>query len=225
VVAANHLAALKHAFNDAVNLDPHLTATSRRVSHLLLSTYLNNGSLEAWPAATTIAHKLNVVESTVWRGIKQLCDRGYWIKVAGGGRGKSNHYRPNLERVAPTLGFDPKTLAPLQENPRTAAIETLATMREEPLDGTSLKNPPPVASRSGLEARARHGLKPETRIARQGDRDALPLESLKANTRSRAQLSNLVAERIRELAKNWDLGLSAADRACADKLLNRSDCS
>jgi len=222
MVAANHLAALKYAFNDAVILDPDLTGTSRRVSWMLLSTYLNSQLLEAWPAATTIAHQLPVVESTVWRSIQQLCDRGYWIKVAGGGRGKSNHYRPNLERVAATLGFDPKTFAPLQENPRTAATKTLAPLQEEPLYRTPLKNPPPVASRSGLEARARNRLEPETKNARQENRGVLPSESLKAHAPSRANLSNLVADRKRELKRGWTL-LTPEEQACADELLNGSD--
>ena len=128
------LVAAKFRFHNVVNLDRRLTDTDRRVSWSLLSEYLNSKTLLAFPSAQTLAEKLGVHESTVWRSIDRLCRYGYWKRVQGGGRGKSNRYQPNLETIASAREFSPETVATTQVNSRTHAPKTVASRREEPLE-------------------------------------------------------------------------------------------
>jgi hypothetical protein len=168
-ISAKDLTARKLTFHDAVNLDNKLTDTARRVSWLLLSTYVNSKTLLAWPAAETMAANLKVHQSTIWRSIDLLCRRGYWTKMPGGGRSISNRYRPNLERVASVRGFNPKTLAAVQENPRSGASQTLAAVRGEPLEEPLEEPYDGHAARGAAPEGAARGV-PETnnQLARQG---------------------------------------------------------
>jgi len=223
---------LKMNFGEALNVDSTLTPTAHRVARQLIK-HLNSESGLAWPGAERLATDLNVSIRSVRRAIAELTKPGGWfIKEQRGGRGRSNRYAMNPERVTAVSPFEhvdeDERVTVLNEKGDKIARKSVPAVSPESLNRTPEKNSvkdSPAASRSGSEARARHGLKPETKNARQRDRDALPPESLKANTPSRAQWSNLVATRRRELANNWDLGLSAEERTRADELLKRSNFS
>ncbi len=101
------LTAAKFRFHDAVNLDNRLTDTDRRISWLLLSTYLNYERQAAWPSAETIAKDLQVHIRTVRRSVDRLTRQGgWWIKQQTdkrGGRGWHNRYTPNWAKADKAL--------------------------------------------------------------------------------------------------------------------------
>ena len=93
------LTALKLKFYDALVCDPKLSAIALRVAWLLLSRYLNARSLVAWPSAETLARDLGSSVRTVRRGIEQLTTLRWFEIKRGCGRGHSNVYSANFEKV------------------------------------------------------------------------------------------------------------------------------
>jgi hypothetical protein len=63
---------------------------------IILSTYLNSRTYEAWPSLNTLAADTNRNRSTVWRSIKRL-ERLHLLQVTRApGRSRSNRYKPLL---------------------------------------------------------------------------------------------------------------------------------
>ncbi len=94
------LTALKVKFYDALVCDPELSAMDLRIAWLLLSRYLNAGSLVAWPSAETLARDLGSSVRGVRDSIQRPTAPGEWFKIEqGGGRRHSKVYSANFERV------------------------------------------------------------------------------------------------------------------------------
>ena len=99
------LTALKLKFYDALVCDPELSAIALRVAWLVLSRYLNARSLVAWPSAETLAGDLGSSVRNVWRAIEQLTKQRWFVIERGGGRGHSNVYSANFEKVTDLSPF------------------------------------------------------------------------------------------------------------------------
>jgi predicted transcriptional regulator len=63
---------------------------------IMLSTYLNSRTYEAWPSLHTLATDTNRNRSTVWRSIKRLERLNLLQVTRAPGRSRSNRYKPLL---------------------------------------------------------------------------------------------------------------------------------
>jgi len=104
--------AAKEGWLKTVASYPNLSGADNAVA-IVLATYLNSRTQEAWPSLETLARDTNRVPSTVWRAVQRL-ERMKLIEVRRArGRTKSNRYRPRFGE----LDCDPKTLRRRKKNP------------------------------------------------------------------------------------------------------------
>ena len=103
----------KLAWLERIAFDLALTHFDVRVATALATRWLNRGTGDAWPAQETIAQATGATSEGVRKAIKRLGDRGHLVITHGGGRGRSNHYRPAMaptgqpENPKPLLGVKP----------------------------------------------------------------------------------------------------------------------
>ncbi len=180
------LTALKLKFYDALVCDPELSAIALRVAWLVLSRYLNARSLVAWPSAETLAGDLGSSLRNVWRAIEQLTKQRWFVIERGGGRGHSNVYSANFERVTELSPFPAQTatgtgdtLSPVPETVTGMVVNSDRNGRETVTDLSpdSLLREPFEEPFEGARARAGnpgHSVRgfgtADQKDARQGDR-------------------------------------------------------
>ena len=166
----------KIAIYDELVRDPRARAVDLRVAWLLLFKYLNSESGLAWPSASTMATETSISVRAVRRSIGWLTGSGgYFTKTKGGGRGHSNQYSPNLERVTAESPINGERVTSLAVKGDTAgrkrvtlvSPDSLEESKEESLeDRASLASPPEGGSRSALS-------KPRKQDSRQGSGERL----------------------------------------------------
>jgi hypothetical protein len=95
---AKAVARLKYQLYDAMIRDGGPSVLQLRVAWRLIDR-TNRETGDAWPSYETLADELGVNVRSVIRAIKRLIETGWFGVNPGGGRGKSNHYRPCWQRV------------------------------------------------------------------------------------------------------------------------------
>ena len=78
--------------------DRELTYGDRLVG-VILATYLNRRSFQAWPSIATIQAETGMSRMSVKRAIKQLSARGHFTMVQRGTGRSSSRYAPNANVV------------------------------------------------------------------------------------------------------------------------------
>src|SRR5690606_29501653 len=101
----------RHLLLYAMATDRNLSRTDVACGAVLLELF-NEAEGAAWPSYETIAARANCHRSAVARSISRLIAKGYVERVSGGGRGRSNRYRPCLETVARARRKEEETVAP-----------------------------------------------------------------------------------------------------------------
>jgi biotin operon repressor len=99
-----HFAAAKEQWLKVCAAYPNLSGSDMSVV-VMLSTYMNFKTQNAWPSMNRLAADTNRSRSTVWRSLKRLEELKLVDVVHGRGRNKVNRYRPSLG-----LGVDLKAL-------------------------------------------------------------------------------------------------------------------
>ena len=202
--------------------DPKLHAIDLRVAWLLVFQYLNSKSMDAFPSADTLANDLSVSLSTVWRSIKRLTSpNGYFAITKHGGRGHSNHYRPNLETVSALTPFKEEetvstvtpfakeTVSSVTINSVKSRQETVSQVKRESLE---------ESNKESLRARAARFATPD------GDARGAPLKKRSRSAMRKEDLDSALYYRRQELKSpggmrfTGDL-LSDRDRQAADEWL------
>lgn len=84
---------------------PNLSGADVAVA-MVISTYLNSKTSEAWPSIELLAKDTNRNRVTVWRSIERLIELQLLQVAKGRGRHKSNRYRP----LFGSINCNPKTL-------------------------------------------------------------------------------------------------------------------
>jgi hypothetical protein len=80
--------------------DDGLPPTAARLA-IILSSYVNRESGDAWPAVPTLARNLGVVENSVRKALRAMVAAGHLEIDAGGGRAATHRYRPVLKDALP----------------------------------------------------------------------------------------------------------------------------
>jgi hypothetical protein len=80
--------------------DDGLPPTAARLA-IVLSSYVNRESGDAWPAVPTLARNLGVVENSVRKALRAMVAAGHLEIDAGGGRAATHRYRPVLKDALP----------------------------------------------------------------------------------------------------------------------------
>ncbi len=146
----------KIAIYDELVRDSRASGMDMRVAWLLLFKYLNAESGLAWPSASTMATETSTSVRAVRRSIRWLTvPGGYFTKTKGGGRGHSNQYTPNLERVTAESPINEERVTQLAVKGDTAGHKRVTAVSpdslEEPKEETlraSLASPPDGGERS-----------------------------------------------------------------------------
>ena len=84
---------------------PNLSGADYAVA-IAIAKHLNTRTFTAWPSLKTLASLTNRDVSTVWKSVERLQELKLLAVSKGGGRNKSNVYRPLLG----SIDTDPKTL-------------------------------------------------------------------------------------------------------------------
>jgi hypothetical protein len=109
--------AAKEGWLKAVASHPNLSGADCAVA-IVIATYLNSKTRDAWPGFDRLAQETNRNRSTVWRSIARL-EKFKLLEVRRArGRSRSNHYRPLLG----DLDRDPITLR--RRNKHTASSQS-----------------------------------------------------------------------------------------------------
>ena len=125
----------KIAIYDELVRDSRARAVDLRVAWLLLFKYLNAESGLAWPSASTMAMETSISVRAVRRSIRWLTvPGGYFTKTKGGGRGHSNQYTPNLERVTAESPINEERVTQLAVKGDTAGRKRVTLESPEPLE-------------------------------------------------------------------------------------------
>lgn len=74
---------------------PNLSGADMAVA-VVISTYVNSKTHEAWPSLARLAADTNRSPSTVWRAVRRLEEFSLIEVIHGRGRHKSNRYRPKF---------------------------------------------------------------------------------------------------------------------------------
>jgi hypothetical protein len=105
MTTAGNFAAAKEAWLRLVASYPNLSGSDMAVA-IMLATYMNSKSRDAWPSMETLARDTNRSRSTVWRSLKRLEKLHLLDVVHARSRRKPNRYRPHLG----TINANPKAL-------------------------------------------------------------------------------------------------------------------
>ena len=218
------LTALKLKFYGALVRDPNLSAMDLRIAWLLLSQYLNAQSLVAWPSAETMARDLGSSLRGVRNSIQRLTAPDGWFKITqGGGRGHSNVYTANFERVnatSPCGRARGDTVSPLERETVNARSLKGEVAFPERMNSSSPDSPLSKPIEEPLEtrgARAEHpghtvpGLgNDDQKDARQGDRGDgnQPSEAAAEGSASESEVLTSLMETMpedgaRRCLRNW----------------------
>jgi hypothetical protein len=108
--------AAKEGWLKAVASHPNLSGADCAVA-IVIATYLNSNTREAWPSFDCLARDTNRNRSTVWRSVERLEKLKLLEVRRARGRTKSHRYRPLLGE----LDRDPKTLR--RRNKNTASSQ------------------------------------------------------------------------------------------------------
>ena len=100
MTALNNLTAVKLEFFDRLVCDPRVRGADCRVAWRLVCR--SNDDLTSCPTCRTIARELECSVRTVRRSVDRLCAFGWFYKVTGRGRSKSNDFRLKTEN-RPTM--------------------------------------------------------------------------------------------------------------------------
>jgi helix-turn-helix protein len=87
--------AAKEGWLKAIARDPRLSGADLAVA-IVIATYLNTRTGDAWPSIITLAADTNRNKGTVWRASQRLEKFEYLHITRARGRVKSNRYRPLL---------------------------------------------------------------------------------------------------------------------------------
>jgi len=106
MTSAGSFAAAKEGWLKLVASYPNLSGADMAVA-VMLATYMNSKSRDAWPSMETLARDTNRSRSTVWRSLKRLEKLKLLNITHARSRRKPNRYRPALGK----LNTEPKRLA------------------------------------------------------------------------------------------------------------------
>ncbi len=130
---AKAVARLKYRLYDAMIRDGGLSVLQLRVAWRLIDR-TNRETGDAWPSYETLADELGVNVRSVIRAIKCLIKTGWFEASHGGGRGKSNHYRPCWQRVTDESPFrETETVTGESINSDSRGKKTVTDESPEPL--------------------------------------------------------------------------------------------
>lgn len=121
--------ARKLAFFDAMVRDGGLTILDLRLTWRLIDR-LNPESGESWPSLKTVVSELGCNLRALKRAERRLEMKGWFLVRRGGGRGRSNHYIPNWQKIIEDRPSNttakPETVADEIKNSGSPVPETVA---------------------------------------------------------------------------------------------------
>ena len=130
---AKAVARLKYQLYDAMIRDGGPSVLQLRVAWRLIDR-TNRETGDAWPSYETLADELGVNVRSVIRAIKCLIKNDWFEARHGGGRGKSNHYRPCWQRVTDESPFrETETVTGESINSDSRGKKTVTSESPEPL--------------------------------------------------------------------------------------------
>ena len=130
----------KWKFVVAMSMDRTLSRSDLACGVQLLEAY-NQSHGFAWPSLETLAARIGVHRATVIASTQRLQAQGYFQIVSGGGRRRSNRYKPNFGIVERKSSFPTEREASASDLGRVSTEERIASSRQESSYENPVKNP------------------------------------------------------------------------------------
>lgn len=138
---ADDFVKFKFDWLEAIATDAEVSDAECRVA-LIVSTYINRQTREAWMSVETVARRAHYSHRTTQRALSALVSHGFLDRQAQSGRGHTNIYRPQLptpEKVTTVTPFEPEKVTDVTPFDEAERVTTVSPLPPERVTNATVK--------------------------------------------------------------------------------------